>query len=160
MTHDDPNVRFYTGGVFYRRVEDDRCLGFHNMNLKLSEDDGKTKCKGGARWFPIEQGALSAIDFYEYPYATVTVKCLYTWKPAGHGDSVHFGDPRKYGCATVEKELVADNDDYFYLKVNKYYTRWNDTGLVLDDSDGDLFYEDNGFPGKNMTYAGANQCKS
>ena len=118
------------------------------MNLKLSEEDNKTKCKGGARWFFIDIG-LSAIDHYSEHYIDIS-KCLYTWNAAGHGESVHFGLPRQY-CASVVKEPVADNDGYFHLKVNGYYTRWNDTGLVLDDFDGDLFYEDTGYPGNNIT---------
>ena len=141
----------FIGGAFYRRVEDDRCLRFENLTLKLSEDDDKTKCKGGARWFTAERDILSAVDYYYKSNITVD-KCLYTWEPAGHGDSVYFGYPR-YDCAHVVKEPVADNDGYFYLRVNTYYTKWIDTGLVLDDSDGDLFYEDKGYPGNNITYS-------
>ena len=142
----------FTGSVFYRRVEDDRCLGIHNMNLKLSEDDNKTKCKGGARWFFKTPSKLSAIDKYGSPLM-YDDRCLYTGTRAGHGDFVHIGYASNAGasCAIVLREPVADNEGYFYLRVNKYYTRWNDTGLVLDDSDGDLFYEDKGYPGNNMT---------
>ena len=71
----------FIGGAFYRRVEDDRCLRFENLTLKLSEDDDKTKCKDGARWFTAERDILSAVDYYYKRNITVD-KCLYTWEPA------------------------------------------------------------------------------
>ena len=122
-------------------------MGFDNTNLKLSEEDNKTKCKGGARWFFTDVG-LSAVDMYSSSFRSIK-KCLYTWNEAGHGAPVHFGIANRF-CAPVVKEPVADNDGYFYLKVSGYYTRWNDTGLVLDNF-GDLFYEDTGYPGNNIT---------
>ena len=120
-------------------------MGF-NGNLKLSEEDNKTKCKEGALWFFIGDG-LFAIDPGS-PYYTGIGRCLYTRNVTGHGVSVDIGYPSL--CASVVKEPVADNDGYFYLKVSGYYTRWNGTGLVLDDFDGDLFYEDTGHPGNNI----------
>ena len=119
--------------------------------MQLSDEDGVTNCADAVRLFYLNGlGEMYAVFPSQATWTYISgPSCVYVVGNTQSGDPLYFGAPGGNGCARLfEQSFLGGN--YFYFRLGPFYLAYNGTHIVLDDFEGDLFYRDVGYPGKQI----------